>query len=145
MAYLTRKIVEFLPDHDGNLGTYRVKSQLGSVQFRYTFAIPDDFRSLISAALKGNVSPGAAGIGRDIDLFVSAHGDGEVENEKTASDTTTTYDLSAFSNKTYSLGLTSVINALGVSGGDSVGVNVDHNGIGGTIFYFRLELIYNSW
>jgi hypothetical protein len=40
MAYLTRKSISFLPDHDGNLGTYRVKSQIGSVQFRYTFVIP---------------------------------------------------------------------------------------------------------
>lgn len=140
MSYLIYKTANFLPDQDGNLGTYRIKSQIGSVQFRYTFAIPMDFKKLISAKLLGNVSAGAAQTNRDIDLFINSHQEGEVENQKTTSDTTTLYDLSAFANKTYGLVFTSLIPT--PTAGDTVGINVDHNGIGGTIFYFRLELIY---
>jgi hypothetical protein len=143
MAYLTRQEKIFLPDQDGNLGTYRIKSQIGTVQFRYTFVVPSDYRSLILAKLDGDVSPGAAGTNRNIDLFISSHGDGEPENQKTASDTAGSYDLSAYSNKRYPLVFTSLLSVLNPSAGDTVGLNIDHNSIGGTIYYMDLILIYS--
>jgi hypothetical protein len=99
---------------------------------------------LILVKLDGDVSAGAAGPGKDIDLFISSHGDGEPENQKTASDTSTAYDLSAYANKRYPLVFTSLLNVLNPNPGDTVGLNVDHNGIGGTIYYMNLILIYSK-
>lgn len=142
MAYSTREFKSFLPDHDGDLGTYRIKSQTGVAQFRYNFVIPDDYGSLGYVQLGGDVAPAAASSGQDIDLYISSHGAGEPETQRTASDTGTVYDLSAYSNKLYRLVFTDLLNTLNPNPGDSVGINVDHISLGGTIYYQNLDLMY---
>ena len=140
MSYLPFKSFQVTVDHDGNLDNYRIKSQIGSVTFRYTFQLPWDLKGLLSVELVGNVSNGAAQASRDIDRYVSAHQIGEVVNQKSASDTTTTFDLSASSNKTYGFNFTSLIPA--PTAGDIVGLQQDHNSLGGTIYYFQIQGIY---
>jgi hypothetical protein len=140
MSYLPFKSFQVTVDHDANLDNYRVKSQIGTVTFRHTIQLPWDLKGLISVKLVGNISAGAAQAARDIDRYVSAHQIGEVVNQKSASDTTTLFDLSTFSNKTYGFEFSNLIPA--PTAGDIVGLQQDHNAIGGTIYYFQIQGIY---
>jgi hypothetical protein len=142
MTYLPEKTFQVSINWDGNSDNYRIKSQIGSVQYRYTFKLPSDMRpnGLRSLKIFGNITPGAAQTDRDIDRFISAHQPGEVETAKIASDTTTLYDLSAFANKTYGFEMIDLIPS--PTAGDIVGLNMDHNGLGGSINYYLIEGIY---
>lgn len=140
MTHLTRKVVQISVDHDGNDDNYRIKSQSAGIAFRYTFSIPSDFTHLISATLYGNITPGAAQTDRDIDRYISAHQPGQVVNQKTASDTTTLFDLSTFANKTYAFEITTLIPT--PTAGDIVGLKQDHGPIGGGVNYFQIALAY---
>lgn len=142
MSHITYKSKFYnATNYDGNLGNFRVKSQIGTATFRYTFQLPHDLKNIISAKLLGNISAGAAQSGRDIDIFIDAHQEGQAYNQKTASDVSSTYDLSSSSGLTYAFDITSLIPT--PTAGDLVGLAVDHNAIGGTIYYFGIELIYS--
>lgn len=129
-------------DYNGSLGNYRVRSIAGTGSHRFTFpGIPDDFNSLISINLVGIVSAGAAGSGKDIDIFSDYAADDEVYNNHTESDTTSTYDFTGKTNtKIDVIDLSGIL--VNLSAGDSFGIFVDHKAIGGTIYYLGIRLKY---
>jgi len=106
-----------------------------------TFVIPNEAISVLSAKLLGMPESGAAGTGKDIDFYTDYGQLGESPTTHQESDTTTTYDFT---------GLTGIISQIAdlvgiltnAIGGDIVGVEVDHNSIGGAIQYLGVQLTY---
>lgn len=86
---------------------------------------------------------GAAGAGRDIDLFSEYALLGENMATNAESDTTTVYDLTGTADEiTAVLDLSVVFSSL--AAGHFCGVQVDHNGIGGGIDYIGIRFIYTK-
>ena len=134
----------FIPigDYSANNGDYRVRSVGGSGSHRFDFTVPDDFNTLVSIGLVAFPAAGATGAGKDIDLD-SEYGNlplGETKNNHTESDTTSTFTIPA-ADVLFELDVSSVF-SIGLQAGDTAGVFVDHNGIGGSIFYFAIRLVY---
>jgi hypothetical protein len=129
-------------DYNANLGNYRTRSISATGGQRFAFpGIPEDFNSLVSIYLVGIVSSGADGSGKDIDIYTDYGGNNELYNIHTESDTTSTYDLTGQTNKrTNVIDLSTVLTNLGA--GDSIGLFVDHKGIGGAINYIGIQLKY---
>jgi len=143
MTYMPKKdIIITSTDYANVLGNFRTRTIGATGSHRFTFRLPDDLRSLIKAELLTNVSALAAGTDRDIDISIDAHQEGQTYNQKTVTDTTTLYDLSAYSGKTYSFNITSLLPT--PTAGDIIGVFIDNNGIGGGMDYFLIHLIYNT-
>jgi len=136
-----KKMVFALGRRTNNYGNYAVAEIGSNAQGYFSFYIPDDFNSLVSLKIIGIVSPAAAGTGKDIDLFTNYAQHGELYNTHAETDTTTTYDLSAESNRLYELDISGVFT--GITAGDHCGIEVDHNSIGGSIYYLNIELEYN--
>jgi hypothetical protein len=130
----------FAPNHDGVIGNYRVKSLIGSGADRITFMIPHDFTSLTELVLVGITSAGAAGAGKDIDLYSDYAGAGEDAQTHQESDTTSTYTIPA-ANTMWEFDISGVFSSL--SAGDYCGVQIDHKSIGGTIYYLGIRLKYS--
>lgn len=128
-------------EYNSNLGNIRTRSIGGTGRFRFNFFIPDNFGTLVSANLLGVVdSSGATGTGKDIDLFADFGAKtGEAYNIHTASNTTSTYTLPA-ENQRFQISITSLLSA--ASAGDSGGIFVDHNGIGGSAAYLGISIKY---
>jgi hypothetical protein len=143
MSYVITPRHTFLQatNYDANLGEYRVKSLLGTNQQRFTFQIPSDFSSIQSFIVLGNVSPGAALTNRDIDFYFEYHTENQIYNQGSTSDTTTVYDLSSYSNKTYGFDFTTLLQTK-ILARYILGMRIDHKTIGGPIRYFGIELIY---
>lgn len=133
-------VATFQVDHDSNLGTHRVQNIGTAANFNLEFTTPPDFLSLISLDVIGVPnSAGAAGTGKDIDLNSNYGTLGEVYNQHSESDTTSTYDTGTV-DQFFALDLSSVFTNL--SANDQCGVNINHNIIGGTISYFEIRLHY---
>jgi hypothetical protein len=101
--------------------------------FRMTFSIPHDFCTLRHAFLCIIPDASAAQIDRNIDIHSSFCGVGEVYNENSISLVSELYDLSASAFKLTQIDLSPVLN--GIEAGDLVGIHIDHNGVGGSIYY----------
>jgi len=122
---------------------YRTKAVSATGGARFTFKIPDDFNSLTSIYLIGQVSVGAAGSGKNIDLSSDYGAAGEALNQHSETDTTTTYDFTGYSGQNNSIiDLSVVLSSL--AAGDYVGIFVDHNAIGGGIDYLGIKLLYTT-
>jgi hypothetical protein len=106
-----------------------------------TFVIPGEATSIVAANLLGMPTSGAAGAGKDIDFYTDYGGIGESPTTHQESDLVSTYDFT---------GLTGIISTIAdlagiltnAIGGDVVGLEIDHNSIGGAIQYLGLQLIY---
>lgn len=127
-------------DYGSNLTPYRVRQLGTNGTFNFTFCFPFDFGTLIEIALRGSVSAGAAGTGKDIDLTSSYSGVGENKDIYTETDVASTFDLGS-TDQTIELDLSSVFTGT-PSACDSVGITVDHNIIGGNVHYQFLRLRY---
>lgn len=127
-------------NYDVNIGNYRAQAIGATGAQRFTFHIPDDFNTLIKLAFIVIPAIGAAGAGRDIDLFSDYAAIGEIYNNHTESDTTSTYDFTGTANQITEFNVTHLFNNL--SPDDTAGIFVDHNGIGGTINYLGIHMIY---
>lgn len=126
---------------NANLGSLRVRSIGGTGGHRLNFHVPPDFGTLVSAALVAiTKSAGAVGAGRDIDL-TAEYGQrvGEAYNNHTVADTTSTYVVPA-ENQGWEIDLSTLL--AGINAGDSGGLFIDHNGIGGSIAYRGIRIRY---
>lgn len=128
-------------DYNANLGKFRVRSIASSGSHRFTFIIPDDFVSLVSLHLIGVPASGAAQANRDIDIASDYGGTDELYFTHSESDTSVVYDLSGATDIIKHLDISSVFT--NISAGDSCGILVDHNSIGGTMNYIGIEVEYN--
>lgn len=123
-------------DYSANVGNFRVRAVAGSGSYRFTFHVPFDFNSIVSAGLV--VIPAGDVVGGNIDLSTEYGAIGEVYNLNTETDTTSTYSFT-----TNQLGLLSITTVLtGVAAGDYVGLLVNHLAIGTTLNYLGLLLRY---
>lgn len=130
-------------DYNANSGDSRVRAIAGTGGHRFSFPIPSDFNSLVSVYLVGEITSGAAGSGKDIDLSSEYGGMDQASNFYSETDTTTVYDFTGKSGqRTRAIDLSVVLNNIAADQG--VGVFVDHNGIGGSINYLWVELKYRS-
>lgn len=132
--------IYFSIEPDGNLGDHRVQNISGSSGHRFEFQMPSDFLSITRLVLIASPSAGAAGSGKDIDLFSDYATIGELFNAHSESDTTTTYDFTGDTDKLIEMDISGVFSS--VTALDMCGVFVDHNAIGGTLRYFGIQLDY---
>jgi len=130
----------FNSEYDADLGDFRVKNIAANAESRFTFRIPNDFFSLIKLVITGNPTAGAAGAGKNIDLFSDYATIGEPFNQNSESDTTTTYDFTGNTDQFIEIDLSVVFSS--ISAGDRCGLLLDHNAIGGIIRYLEIEIVY---
>lgn len=123
-----------------NMGDHRVQSLGGTSGGRYNFFVPADFTALVSLELIAYPSSGAAGSGKNIDLFSDYNGDGENFAAHSESDTTTVYDFTGKTDIRVSIDISGVFSSLAPL--DECGLLVDHNSIGGAIRYKRIRMVY---
>lgn len=110
----------------------------GSSNFR--FAIPRDFLEVVSIRMRGIPSAAAAGSGKSITLDSNYASAGEVYNLHAASDTRN-YNLTGTADiLSEVIDLTVVFGS--IAAGDTCGVKVKHNAIGGSVEYTGIELVY---
>lgn len=122
-----------------NFGDYRGRNLGNNSNFNFSFMVPADFASLISLeAICINVAatPTAAA---DIDLFSDYGLLGQQSNFNSESDITSVYTVPAVG-ELFAIDLSSVFTSLAVN--HFCGVNIDHNGVGGNIFYLGIRTIY---
>ncbi len=132
----------FNVEFDSNTGNYRTQGVLGSGAHRFTFAIPKDFDILVSIHLVGICSSSVAGAGKSVDLYSNYAAIGEAYNTHEESDTTTVHDFTGMTDKFIEIELTDLFSS--VSACDICGVQVDHQSIGGSIYYTNLSLEYTT-
>ncbi len=133
--------VFYAPDVTANQDTYRVRILGSTANFNFTFQIPDDFDTLVEVVAIVSPEGGAAGSGKDIDLMSQYGGAGEAINAHMESDVTSTYDLGV-ADEFAEIPLDTVFNSL--SAGDVCGINIDQNGVGGTVNYYGILLRYTT-
>ncbi len=128
--------VFFTEDYNTSMGSFRTRSQGASASFQYTFQVPADFGSLIELVAVGIPLANLAGV--DIDLFSDYGAAGEPFNNHSESETTATYNFTL--NELSEIDISPVYSVL--AAGDYCGLEIDHNGIGGTIEYIGIRLRY---
>lgn len=130
------RTVFFNPDFNAAYGEYRTRSIAGIGGHQFSFSVPDDFGELISLGIEaipiGNFTD------QDIDLVSNYHGEGE--NYQIHSESNITGIYSGVAGVGFDLDISSVFSDL--SPGDRCGVFVDHNGIGTTIHYLQVKMVY---
>jgi len=129
-------------NYDANLGNYRVQTVGASSSQRFTFKIPQQAVTVISIQLVGIIAAGAAGSGKNIDLYSDYATIGETYNTHTQSSTTATYDFTGMTNKITAIDVTSLFTAIAPD--DVCGILVDHIAIGGNIYYLGIVLHYSE-
>lgn len=135
------KEVFYLAEGNSNTGDFRTRSIGASGSWNFTFYIPHDFNSIIDlVAVAAATGGGAVGTGKDIDLSSDYGGIGEQGTVNSETDTASTYTIPAVG-ELFELDLTPVFSNL--DPGDICGVNIDHNGIGGSVDYLGIRLRYS--
>ena len=135
----SKNTIYFKVESDANLGNHRGQAISGTGAFRFEFEIPFDFQSIDKLVLRACPGSGAAGTGKNIDLFSDYMGTGELFNIHTESDTTSTYDTGV-ADTLFELDISGVFSS--VQPLDLCGILVDHNSVGGTIYYLSIQLEY---
>lgn len=130
---------------DGNtvFGTYSVDTIGSNSSGAVTFHAPEDVDSITAVYLYCIIDAAAAGSGKDIDFTTNYGTIGEAYNAHTGSDTTSTYDLTGLSNQIYAFNLTSLFSSM--SKDDVGGILIQHNSIGGNIYYLGVEIVYKGY
>ena len=119
---------------------YATRSAGSTAQTYFSFIVPLNYTSADTAKIYGIAGATAGGL--DIDVIINfADPLTETYNANSASDTSTVYATTI--DEFLIIDFTALLS--GVNAGDVVGVNVDHNGIGQTIYYTVLELLYNRF
>lgn len=118
---------------------FKNRSIAGTGNHDFSFVVPADFKSLTSLKLIGIVVSGSAGSGKSITLNSTYGKEGEVYSTHTESDTDV-YTIAASAGLIGSLDLSAVFTS--IEAGDVCAVNVDHNAIGGYVYYLAIEMIY---
>jgi len=135
-------LIFFQAEYDKDLGDYRVFTLGGGASFQFNIAAPFDFVSINTMDLIVIPSAGAAGSGKDIDLFSSYALLGEAFNANTESDTTTVYDLSGTTNQFFAFDVSGVFTSL--AAGHVCGLTVTTNSIGGDLNVIGIRMLYNK-
>ncbi len=117
----------------------RTRPVTSNASFEFSFVVPGDFSSLVSFVALANPRGGAAGSGKNIDLFSDYGANGEQYNHHSESDVGSTYNLGNAGQWT-TIDISSVLTQL--SAGDRGGVQIDHQNIGGIVDYLGLLLTY---
>ena len=125
-----------------NIGYYDALAVAPSSDGFFNFAMPSDLSSIYDIRLLGVISPGAALTNRDIDLYSDYASIAENYSTHSQSDTTSTYDLSTYSDKIYGFDLSGIVT--NIVADDLLGIRVAHNDIGGAIRYLGIRLKYIS-
>jgi hypothetical protein len=142
---MRREITEhlFVPiTTNAQYGNYAVNNTGSNASAYFNTKVPDNFLSLVNCFVYGIIDPSTAGASKDIDIYVDYATVGEAYNTHTASDTTTVYDLTGTGNQIYRFTLNSLLGSL--AGDDSLGVQMDHNAIGNSIYYLGIEIEYRA-
>ncbi len=125
------------PNPDRQYGDYRVELTGTGATIRFTFYIPPDYSSLDECKAIG--IPDFTSSGNDIDLDSNYGGNGQLYNNASETQSTNTYSFTT--DQMSSIDISPVLS--GISGGKTIGILVDHNGIGGNINYLGLIFSYN--
>lgn len=102
--------------------------------------IPDTEVSIVKIELYIIAETGAALTNRNIDFNANISHEGQAYNNRVASDTTSTYNLSACGDILCAIDLTTLLN--GVVASDAVGLTVTQNAVGGNIHWIGFKLYY---
>jgi len=132
--------VPFDIEPNNTQGSFRVRQIGGNGAHRWAFHVPQDFGELVELFFWIFPAAGAAASGRDIDLTAEYGLEGEVFNNISEADTTSTYDFSAGPNVLQKFHFDHVFTQL--AAGHVCGIDVDHNGIGGNVYYVKGILRY---
>ncbi len=117
---------------------YRVRSIASNSSANISFAIPDDFVSVISLSVRGYTD--GTVIDQSIDFSSTYSGLGESKTAHTETDTTTTHSYTA--NIFTDTDLLPVFSS--ISAGDTCGLLWDNKGIGTTVHVLRVIMAYNA-
>jgi hypothetical protein len=139
-GWLPSREVCFTVETNAAYNSRRVRTLTSVADYEFNGAFPGDFNSIVKMVIRGFISSGAAGSGKDIDMSVELAGEGQVYNNRTASDTTTVYDLTGYTDSLYEFDISGLFSA--AVAGDHFGLLVDHNTIGGSIYYVDIVLEY---
>ncbi len=137
----TKEIFYAGTNYGANAGDYRTVSVATNGTQNFTFRVPHDFNSLIALVMVGFAGAGAAGAGKDIDLFSDYGATGEQFDNNSESDTTSTFTLGAVALELFEYDISSVFSALAAN--DYAGIQIDHNAVGGNTDYIGLRLRYS--
>lgn len=134
----------FYVDPNSNYNNYRTRSINAGGAFRFVARIPDDVGTITRIALICAPIGGAAGPAKDIDILCDFAAEGENVVANSQNDTTTLYDFSGMADDWVAIDLTTLLTGgtPSLSPGDILGIQVDHNGIGGSIQYAGIQLEY---
>ena len=105
--------------------------------FNTSFALPSDFASINTLQLI--IIPSFTGVAVDIDVTINSHLSGQLYTLNSVADTTTTYSFTA--NTGYEIDLTLLFALLPPAAqvpNSRIGIELDHNGIGGTLNYIAV-------
>jgi hypothetical protein len=122
------------------LNNYMTDATTTSGSTNISLAIPTNAASIVKVEILGYVAAGAAGTAKNIDFSVQAGDVGQAFNTHTASDTTSTYNLTGYTNQLYSFNITALFST--VVAGNNVGILISHNAIGGNINYIHAVVHY---
>lgn len=128
-----KQIVMSATDYSSNNDNYRTRAVSGTGAHRFSFPCPFDFNSLVSAEAIFQVSSGAAGANKDIDLTTSyGQTDGsEPLNQHTQTDSGTLYDFTGLTDRATRIDISGLLTSL--SANDWFGLFWDNNGINGAL------------
>lgn len=127
---------ENITDHNSNYNGYRCRSIAGSGANTFSFIPPPNISGApISVKLVTSPSSGAAGSGKDIDFTLTYAAQSESLTTNVVIDSTSTYNLGTLDVFTF-IDLTTLFS--GVRAGDTCGLFVDHKGIGGANYYYKI-------
>lgn len=131
----------FPVEYTGNIGNYRVRSLASGGAARLLSGIaPANLTSVTAMYLYMIPSSGAALSNRDLNIFVDYAGIGEPYNINTASDVTSTFNLSGLANIVHRINISYLFTNL--SANDVFGIQMSHGPIGGSIDYLGLLMEY---
>lgn len=124
--------------YDTNIGRLPVQEVGAAGTGYFGFTVPSDFEDLVSCLLIFVASAGAAGVGRDIDIYTTRAGHGEAYNAHLTDQVGVVFGLTA--DILDGLALHEVL--ADMEADDRIGVQVVHNAIGGSLYYTGIELLY---
>lgn len=136
----TKSVLFEVCKYDKILNNYNLDKQAASAAGNFSFVVPHDFASLVSLHMILVPQVGAAGTGKNIDLYSSYGNDGESMTMHSESNTTSTYNLGT-TNTWTKIDLSSVFSSL--TAGDRCGLTIETMGIGGEIYMIGILMVYN--
>jgi len=128
----------FFGDYDANSpgSDYRSQAIAGTGAHRFPFTVPDDFNTLVKLELV--CSPLASIVNQQIDLDSEYGAEGQAVNNHSTSVIGGLYTLTG--GIWTKIDITALFPLL--AAGDRCGIFVDHKGIGTTIYYLGVRLVY---